>query len=84
MSICLLKLSLASIVAPKYFTDSLMETKSLLKNKSISGIGLVVLERIIKTEDFWEFTVILLALFHSSTLNNSQFIFSCKVDELGA
>ena len=71
MLICLSKIRLASIVTPKYFTNSLMETRLLCKNTSISGIMLVVLGGIIKTEYFWGLIVILLALVRSSRFSNS-------------
>ena len=39
---------------PQIFADLLMKTRSLLQNASISGMELVVLGGIIKTEDFWD------------------------------
>ena len=56
---------------PKYFTDLLMETGSLLKKISIAGMRLVILGGNINAEDFLGLTFILLGFVHSSTLRNS-------------
>jgi len=59
-----------------------METELSWKNTSKFGIGLKILGGIIKANDFWGFTVILLACFHSATFFNSESILSRKFEGL--
>jgi len=46
---------------PRYFTDSLMETELFRKNISKFGIGLIILGGNITANEFFGYTVILLA-----------------------
>ena len=57
----------------------MIETRSLLESISIVGMGLVILGGNINAEDFFGLTFV-----HSSTLCNSLFILSRKIDGLAA
>jgi len=69
------KFNLESIVMPWYFTDSLMETELSWKSISEFGNGLIIFGGITKANDFWGFTVILLACARSTTFCNSEYSF---------